>query len=135
MENGYIYVANNIFPSLLAISEEEQQKGLMFQPFPPPIMSFIYSCPKVNRFWMRNTEAPLDIVFCYQGEIQQICKGEPFSTQLIGDDQKSDLVIEFPYGTVKKSNIKLHHKVGMVKPTESELKKIIAEKYPQFVKF
>ena len=125
MEQGYIYVANNIYPSLIAISEEEQAKGLMFEPFPPPIMSFIYAEPRINRFWMKNTPSPLDIVFCCNGEIIQICKGEPYSTSTIGGAH-SDLVIEFPFGTVLNHDIKLGHKVGIVEPREHELKRIIA---------
>lgn len=135
MESGYIYISDNIFPSLFAISSEEQQKGLMFEPFPPPVMSFIYNKPKVNKFWMKNTPSPLDIIFCRNGEIHQICKGEPFSTTTIGDDSLSDLVIELPYGTVKNNNIKIKHNAGIVIPTKMELKKIIAEKYSEFVKF
>ena len=134
MENGYIYVDANIFPTLLAISEDEQSKGLMFEPSPPPIMSFIYTEPRVTKFWMKNTPSPLDIVFCCKGEIKQICKGEPYSTSTIGNDNPSDLIIEFPFGTVKNANIKLGHKVGIVVPTESELKKILAQKYHKFVK-
>lgn len=129
MENGYIYIDNNIFPSLLAISDFEQSVGLMKQSWPPPIMSFVYNYPKINKFWMHNTESPLDIVFCCNGEVTQICKGEPFSTKIIGDDKLSDLVIEFPYGTVSSSEIYLSNKVGLVKPTIKELKKIILEKY------
>ena len=132
MENGYIYIQDNIFPSLFAISHEEQAKGLMHQPFPPPIMSFIYSRAQVNKFWMKNTPSPLDIVFCNNGRILQICKGEPYSTSTIGNDTFSNLVIEFPYGTIKNSSIKIGHQVGLVKPTYSELKKIAAEKYGIF---
>lgn len=134
MEEGYIYIHNNIFPTLLAISEEEQSQGLMGQAWPPPVMSFIYATPKFNRFWMKNTPSPLDIVFCHQGEVTQICKGEPHSTSMIGDVRLSDLVIEFPHGTMLSSGIKLGHKVGLVKPSPAELKRIIAEKYHGIIK-
>ena len=114
MKNGYIYIANNIFPSLFAISEQEQLKGLMFEPFPPPIMSFIYSKPKINKFWMYNTESPLDILFCNNGEIQQIHYGEPFSTKIIGENKFSDLVVELPYSTISKLGIKIGNKIGSI---------------------
>lgn len=128
MKEGYIHIDNNIFPTLLAISEDEQTQGLMFESWPPPIMSFVYAEPKINMFWMKNTPSPLDIVFCYNGKISKICKGEPHSTSLIGDYNFSDLVVEFPYGTVASSAIKLGHNVGFIKPSSAELKKIIAEK-------
>jgi len=134
MEKGYIYIDNNVFPTLLAISEDEQSKGLMWEAFPPPIMSFIYSSPKINKFWMKQTPSPLDIVFCCDGKIKQICKGEPYSTMIIGSDQLSDLIIEFPFGTVKNTGIKLGNKVGIVQPTASELKKLIAQKNSYFIK-
>lgn len=128
MNKGYIYIDNNIFPTLLAVSEEEQQRGLMEQSWPPPVMTFVYSSPRVNKFWMKNTPSPLDIIFCSKGKVSQICLGEPYSTSVIGDNKFSDLVVELPYGTVITSGIKLGHQVGVVTPTSDELKKIIVEK-------
>jgi uncharacterized membrane protein (UPF0127 family) len=135
MNSGYVYVGNNIFPTLLAISESEQEIGLMNKPFPPPIMSFLYEYPKVVKFWMKNTPSPLDIVFCHNGKITQIHKGEPYSTMTIGGDVASDLVIEFPHGTVKESGIKYGDNVGLIKPTECELKRLFSENKPKFIKF
>lgn len=134
MEEGFIYIHDSVFPTLLAISDAEQAQGLMGQAWPPPVMSFVYAEPRITRFWMKNTPSPLDIVFCHNGKVRQICKGEPYSTTMIGDSKVSDLVIEFPYGTAVTSGIKLGHSVGLVKPTAEELKKIIAEKYHGIVK-
>lgn len=135
MESGYIYIADNVLQTLFAISEDEQSKGLMYEPWTPPIMSFIYSSAQINKFWMKNTPSPLDIVFCLNGKINQICYGEPLSTSIIGADIPSDLIVELPHGTVKNINIKLGNEVGLVKPTKSELKNILAKKYNKFVKF
>lgn len=135
MESGYLYINNNIFPTLLAISQKEQERGLMEQSWPPPVMSFIYSIPQCNKFWMKNTPSPLDIVFAHNGVITQICYGEPYSTAMIGDDRLSDLVVEFPYGTIYSSDIKLGHKIGLVKPNVEELKIIIAKKSREIFKF
>lgn len=134
MESGYIYLNSSVFPTIIAISEEEQAKGLMKRDWPPPIMSFIYTSPRVTQFWMKNTPSPLDIVFSCNGIITQICRGEPWSTKLIGDYLPSDLVVELPYGTTIASGIKIGHKVGLVKPTLDELKIIIDEKYRGIVK-
>ena len=134
MEQGYVFIHDNILPTLIAISAEEQAKGLMHQEWPPPVMSFIYNTAGVNRFWMKNTPSPLDIVFCHKGKISEICYGEPHSTQVIGT-QLSDLVIELPHGTADSIKIKVGQTVGLVKPTLDELKKIIAEKSGLFVKF
>lgn len=134
MEQGYIYIHNCVMPTLLAISEMEQQSGLMHQEWPPPVMSFVYAYPRVNKFWMHNTPSPLDIIFCHDGKVSQIHAGEPFSTQMIGDNKFSDLVIELPYGTADKLGIKVGQLVGVVKPSQEELQKIIAEKSYLFTK-
>ena len=77
----------------------------MFEPWPPPIMSFVYSSPRPVSFWMKNTPSPLDIVFCCDGKIQKICKGEPFSTAALHSGVDTDLVVELPYGTMSKLGI------------------------------
>jgi uncharacterized protein len=135
MEQGYLYIDTNIFPTLLAISQQEQELGLMHEPWPPPNMTFIYTRAMVNKFWMHQTPSPLDIIFCHNGIVNQICKGEPFSTSIIGGDIPSDMIVELPLGTVDNSNIKLGHKVGLVKPTRDELMRIVAEKYVGIVKY
>lgn len=134
MEEGFIYVYNNVFSTLLALSEKEQSIGLMNQEWPPPIMSFVYGSPKINKFWMHNTPSPLDIVFCYNDKVSQICYGEPYSTAMIGDNTFSNLVIELPHGTVESSGIKVGQSAGLVRPTLVELKNIIANKYQRIVK-
>ncbi len=134
MEQGTLSIHDKTFGVLLAISELEQARGLMRVPPPVPNMAFIYDSPRVSKFWMANTPAPLDIIFCHAGVVTQICKGEPYSTSLIGDDRISDLIVELPYGTAAQAGIRAGHKVGLVKPTVDELRKIIAEKYHKFVK-
>lgn len=135
MENGYVYINDLVFPTLLAISAEEQGRGLMFEEWPPPVMSFLYASPRVNKFWMKNTPSPLDIVFCCNGKVTQLHYGEPHSTSVIGYESPSDLIIELPHGLVETSGIKIGQSVGIAKPTPTELRKILAEKYPLFVKF
>lgn len=135
MEKGYIYISNNVFPTLLAISDDEQMRGLMYVEPPVPNMTFIYASPRVNRFWMKNTISPLDIIFCCQGQITQIYHGEPYSTSMIGNSDYSDMIVEFQSGTVNAAQIKVGQKVGLVKPTKNELENIMAKKYHQFVKF
>lgn len=128
MKTGVIYVANNLFETLLAISNEEQERGLMHIKPPVPVMTFVYDRPKINKFWMANTPSSLDILFCHNGKVTQICKGEPYSTSTIGDNKFSDMVIELPYGTVLDSKIKLGHEVGFIEPSDQELKNIASFK-------
>lgn len=129
MKSGIICIGNNIFETLLAITAQEQERGLMYVEPPVPIMSFVYERPGINKFWMANTPSPLDIVFCYAGKVTQICMGEPYSTSMIGDNRLSDLIIEFPANTVIKSGIKLGHEVSFLKPNLKELKQKISNKY------
>ena len=127
MKLGYLFVHNNLFETLLAISNEEQSRGLMYVDPPAPVMAFVYDEPKINKFWMANTKAPLDIIFCDKGKVSQICIGEPFSTRIIGDDKYSDLVIELPLGTAIKSGIKIGHDVGLINPTITEIRKLFTK--------
>ena len=129
MKQGYLEIDNNIFSTLLALSEEEQANGLMYQSWPPPVMSFVYDSPKVSYFWMKNTPSPIDIVFCYNGKINKICKGEPHSTSLIGHNSPSDLVVEFPFGTMKNLNIKEGCNIELFKPNKKEISKFLKFNY------
>lgn len=125
MKQGYVCLNDNIFSTLLAITAEEQSKGLMHQR-DPLVMSFIYPIPQINKFWMHQTPNPLDIVFCCDGKVSQICYGEPYSTQIIGGDTYSDLIVEFPLGTTSSIGLKVGHPVQLIKPNFKELKKILA---------
>lgn len=125
MKQGFISINDNIFPTLLALSETEQTRGLMGKTWPPPIMSFVYSYPRVNKFWMSNTPSPLDIVFCNNNVVTQICKGVPYSTEIIGNNTFSDLVIEYPLGTVAQSNIQIGNIASLFMPSLEEIRKYL----------
>lgn len=83
----------------IAITSMEQNKGLMFEPSPTPIMIFPYKKSSVRKFWMHNTISPLDIIFCNDNKIIKILQGKPLSTNLIGPDEPANLVVELPHGT------------------------------------
>ncbi len=96
MHKGFVIINNNRFRVSLAINEHEQMDGLMFVDPPLTSMAFVYPTPQVNKFWMKNVNDDLDILFCYKGKIVEICKASAYSTTLLGGPQYSDLVIEFP---------------------------------------
>ena len=114
MKSGKIIIENKVLETLLAITASEQERGLMEQKWPPPIMSFVYSQPQINKFWMYRTPSPLDIVFCKRGQIFNICHGKPHSTEIIGDDTFSDLIVELPYGTCEKMAIKIGDNIRLI---------------------
>lgn len=105
MLEGTIIIGDKVFSAKLALTPREQEFGLMFHDWPPPVMAFPYDSPGVRKFWMKNTKTPLDIVFCLGDEIISIEKGEPLSTLLVGPNSPCDLVVEFPFGTCKSQDI------------------------------
>lgn len=117
-----ISIKGQIFPAIVAVTEAEQCKGLMYQKWPPPIMVFPYRRASQRRFWMKNTIAPLDIVFCRGSRVVGIFKGEPFSTKLVGPDEAADLVVELPAGTAASLGLSVGDYVGF-SPTEMTIER------------
>lgn len=107
-------IADQEIKTLVAISEEEQVAGLMHVPPPAPVMTFVYAKPRVNMFWMKNTPAPLDIVFSLGGIITAIHEGEPYSTKMIGDYKPSDLVVELAQGSCQNLGIKVGDPISIL---------------------
>jgi uncharacterized membrane protein (UPF0127 family) len=92
-------------PALVALTEEEQRKGLMSRSWPPPVMVFPYQKEARRKFWMHNTICPLDIVFCRAGYVVDVIPGVPLSLDHVGPDVPCDLVVELPRGMASKLNI------------------------------
>jgi uncharacterized membrane protein (UPF0127 family) len=113
-----ISIKGQVFETLVAVTESEQCKGLMYQKWPPPIMAFPYKRAATRRFWMKNVITPLDIIFCRANCIVGIFKGEPFSTELVGPNEPSDLVVELPGGTAAKLGLVVGDYVGF-SPTKN----------------
>lgn len=120
----YLVYKSHKIPTVLAITEEEQKRGLMFQEKLPEAMSFVYSKPKFNFFWMDQTPKPLDIIFCHQGKISEICSGTPYSKKLIGSQSLSDLVIEMPRGNAEKLGMRVGEKID-IKYANQSLSRIL----------
>jgi uncharacterized membrane protein (UPF0127 family) len=109
----YLNFKNHKIPTVLAITSAEQAKGLMYEENLPPAMAFVYTEPRINKFWMSRTPRALDIIFCFKNKIVSICHGEPHSTKLIGGDQLSDLVLEMPLGDSKKLGMTIGDEIHM----------------------
>lgn len=122
-----IIIGKHEFHTVVAITEQDHMNGLMWKKN-PPIMSFPYDKPEVHKFWMQNTIAPLDILFCRNGSIIDIQKGKPYSVDLIGPDKETDLIVELPLGIVSKYNIDIGNSV-VLKYSLSTLGKKYAEKF------
>jgi uncharacterized protein len=117
-----IKIGDNIFDVLVAVSIEEQERGLMGRDEPLPSMIFPYPLPRLNSFWMKGVKAPLDIVFCLRGKVSSIWHGEPHSTRVLGGHEPSDLVIELPADTCKTRGIKPGDPITLALSREAQFK-------------
>lgn len=129
---GLISINRNIIPTYLALTAEEQQNGLMHEK-DDHIMTFVYSSPQFNSFWMKNTPNKLDIIFSLKGKVISIKKGEPFSTQLIHTNSLSDLIVELPYGKAQKFGIKIGDEISLIRNNQN-LAFDLAKKYTTIIK-
>lgn len=102
-----ITINDLILPTEVALTEEEQERGLMhIKDDVPSVMSFIFAKPGIHYFWMKNTYVPLDIIFCANGKVVSVAQGTPMSDELIGPSIQTEVVIEMPRGSVKRLGIK-----------------------------
>lgn len=106
MKSGEIIYGKHKIITLIAETSSEQEKGLMHQPFPPPVMTFVYSYATNVSFWMKNTPSPLDIIFCLNNKIKYITHGKPNSTEIISCPFQTNCVIEMPRGMASDLNMK-----------------------------
>jgi hypothetical protein len=110
MTQDRVKIGTHTLTTLVAVTPEEQSQGLMYQPWPPPIMTFAFLGRSIHKFWMKNTPSPLDLIFCCAGKVVQIYDGQPYSLDRIGPNEPTDLVVEMPRG--------LAHQLG-IKPGQS----------------
>ncbi len=94
----------------LAVSDLEQQRGLMFRRSMQPNwgMLFVYSYEEHHAFWMKNTLIPLDMVFVNaSGQVVGVVvAAEPLTLGRREVDDVSRYILEFNAGVAEKSGIK-----------------------------
>jgi len=124
-----VYINGSLAPvkfnTLVAVTDGEQARGLMWMKWPPPVMCFPYRKIAIRKFWMKNTISPLDILFCCGNSIVGIGRGEPLSTAPIGPDEPSDLVIELPAGSVNEHRISVGDTVRLAFSPETLARQIV----------
>lgn len=109
----FVIIGKHKLGTLVALTEEEQERGLKGASWPPPIMSFPFVSATIRKFWMHETTTPLDIIFCKAGKIVSIHRGEPLSLKFMGPNSPTDLVIESPAGTVAERNVQIGQDVQL----------------------
>ena len=99
----------------LATTEQQQETGLMFRPTVPADsgMLFVWPGVQVSNMWMRNTVAPLDMVFIDRdGTIHHIAEDTvPQSLAVIDSHGAVAATLELQAGITRKLDIRVGDKV------------------------
>jgi uncharacterized membrane protein (UPF0127 family) len=99
----------------MATSGAQQTTGLMFRPSVPPDggMLFDWGAPRESEMWMRNTVAPLDMVFINaDGTIRSIAENTvPQSLAVIESRGPVRATLELAAGTTERLDIRVGDRV------------------------
>jgi uncharacterized membrane protein (UPF0127 family) len=99
----------------MATTPDQQTVGLMFRQTVPPDggMLFDWGTPRQSQMWMRNTVAPLDMVFINaDGTIRSIAENTiPQSLAMIDSRGPVRATLELAAGTTARLNIRVGDKV------------------------
>jgi uncharacterized membrane protein (UPF0127 family) len=97
-----------------ALTEKTREIGLMNRKNLAPHDGMVFFFPRVatQKFWMKNTVIPLDILFVDEaGRIVYIAKATPLSEEQVGPDSPIETVIEIAGGRAAKHGIAVGDKV------------------------
>ena len=98
----------------MATTPAEREHGLMnrSQMGAYDGMAFFFPKPAIQKFWMKNTLIPLDMLFVNEaGMIIYITTATPLSLEAVGPDQPVATVIELAGGRAKEEHIAVNDKV------------------------
>ena len=126
--SDFVVFSSGKFPAQIAITPEEHSQGLMFEPWPPPIMAFPSKTASIKKFWMKNTPSDLDIIFAFNKKITAIERGKAFCEDHVGPNSVTDLVVEVPAGFVRDKNVKIGDSIDLVYSIKSLAKFILTDK-------
>jgi uncharacterized protein len=106
------------FKAELAVTPEEQSRGLMFRKDlgPDAGMLFVNSSDEMRSFWMKNTYIPLDMIFINShNEVKHIHHGaKPFDETPIYSQYPVQYIFEVNAGRAKKCNIRPGTKMSIL---------------------
>jgi uncharacterized protein len=99
----------NVFAVEMAVTPEEQSKGLMFRKELPEGQGMLFDFHREQEatFWMKNTYVPLDMIFIRaDGRIHRIAANTtPLSEALVTSGGPVRAVLEVVAGTARKLGI------------------------------
>lgn len=105
----------HVFTVEVALTEQQQDTGLMFRPTVPADTGMIFpmSTPQVADFWMKNTIAPLDMVFIgADGTIKTIAENTvPYSLKTDSSNVPVLATLELQAGITAAEGISVGDKV------------------------
>ena len=108
-----------------AITPKSREIGLMYRTTMGRCdgMAFFFPRPLIQKFWMKNTYIPLDILFVDDSfSIIYIAHAKPLSLEAVGPETPSATVIEIAAGRAEKEGIRVGDKVQYdVKPFSKNL--------------
>ncbi|MBN2723166.1 MAG: DUF192 domain-containing protein [Deltaproteobacteria bacterium] len=100
----------------LAVSESQQQMGLMFRKSMPESEGMLFVYPRMQRmgFWMKNTLIPLDMLFIDRDKkiVAIIEDANPHDETVLSPREKAMYVLEVNAGFAKKNQLKIGDKVS-----------------------
>ena len=101
----------------LARSHKQRELGLMHRKELKDRegMLFIFENPQPQRFWMKNTQIPLDIgYFSKNGKLRELHHGRPFDlTGLVSKSDSLQFVVELGAGEFSRLGIKLGDRINL----------------------
>ena len=115
-ELAEVKINEDIFTVFIADSKEEKKRGLIGHKSlsEKSGMLFIFDAPSVPRFWMKDMQFPIDIIWIYQNQIigwSENATPQPsaLNSELIiyYPPSSINMVLELAAGTVKASNLRI----------------------------
>ena len=111
-----VKINEKIFNVFIADSEEEKRQGLIGHKSLSKNsgMLFIFTVPNIPRFWMKDMQFPIDIIWIFQNQIIGWSENALPQPSALNDEliiyyppSLVDMVLEVAAGTVRESNIKI----------------------------
>jgi uncharacterized membrane protein (UPF0127 family) len=102
-------IGNRKFTIEVAMTDEQQQTGLMYRDSMPADhgMIFVFPDEEERSFWMKNTRIPLDIAYLDKnGKVVSIKSMKPFDLTGIDSDGPAKYAIELNVNVAKQIGLK-----------------------------